>query len=145
MHDTPSLQMQNPFLHPHSTYPPDNKTFQHSPDAPHFPDPCFHLRHYPLHHLLFSLYKRRPLPTQHTSFIIFSMFCIEQAKIYWEPKFRERQSVWWLDYRETKMSNTCLINTGAPCWCTTLVHQHGGPKTLRPELIKPNFNRNGQI
>ena len=46
--------MQNPLLHLiQRNYPPDNKNFQHSPDAPHFPDPCFHLRHYPLRHLLF--------------------------------------------------------------------------------------------
>ena len=75
---------------------------------------------------------------------IFSMFCIEQAKIYVpRAKIWERQSVWWQNYRETKMWNTCLINMRAPCWFTTLVHQHGGHATKAQ--IKPNFNRNGQI
>ena len=62
------------------------------------------------------------------SSVIFSMFCIKIYKNILKKKFKkkkggkniprakiwERQSVCWLKYRETKMSNTCLINTGSP-------------------------------
>ena len=40
---------------------------------------------------------------------IFSMFCKEQAKIYRKPKCGSDRAFWWLNYRETKMLNICLI------------------------------------
>ena len=56
------------------------------------------------------------------------MFCIEQAKIYREPKYGSDKAFnWWLTYLETKMSNICLID-------------HFGTATWRL-----NFNQNGQI
>ena len=48
-----------------------------------------------------------------------------------------------LSYRAVKMSNICLINMGSPCWCTTLVHKHGGQRTKAQ--TKLNFSQNGQI
>ena len=73
------------------------------------------------------------------------MFYIEQAKIYREPKFGSDRGVWWLNYREIKMSTTCLINMGAPCWCTIpLWYTNMAAKNTMVQ-IKPNFNQNGQI
>ena len=51
--------------------------------------------------------------------VIFSMFCIEQAKIYREPKFGSDRAFGGWTRGKLKCRNICLINTGPPCWCTT--------------------------
>ena len=63
--------------------------------------------------------------------VIFSMFCIEQAKIYREAKFgSDRVFGGWTIGKQKCQILACLTR-GAPCWCTTLVHQHGGQKWSR--------------
>ena len=57
--------------------------------------------------------------------VMFSMFCIEQAKIYREPKFGSDSAFdGWTIYREVKMSNFPPINTGrhvgVPLWNTNM-------------------------
>ena len=71
--------------------------------------------------------------------VTYSMFCIQQAKIYREPKFGS--DIEFSGWTIGKLK--CQILARLTQGCTTLVDQHGGQKTKAQ--IKSNFNQNGQI